>query len=232
MSADITIDIYSQLEISKICGSVICGDRADDTNAWQKIKRNNDEAFKLKQLYGDFYVPGFHIHPDFIEESIAKMDWMTKNGFSLIGELVPYSDGWNNYSSPEFSCLLDEAGKRDLVVSFHSQGEDEMNKMVQGHPDVVFVAAHPGEYRELMQHIERMKQNENYFLDLSGTGMFRYGMLRRIIDTVGVDRILFGSDYPICAPAMFLGGILFDNTLRDSEKEKILALNAKKLLKL
>lgn len=232
MSADITAEVYRQLEISKICGSVICGKREDDANAWQKIKRCNNEAVKLKKLYGDFYVPGFHIHPDFIDESIAQMDWMVENGFSLIGELVPYCDGWDNYSSSEFSCLLDEAGKRNLVVNFHSQGEDEMDKMVQNHPDVVFVAAHPGEYRALMRHIERMKQSENYYVDLSGTGMFRYGMLRRIIDTVGVDRIIFGSDYPTCAPAMFLGGILLDNTLTDTEKEKILSINAKKLLKL
>ena len=113
---------------------------------------------------------------------------------------------------------------------FHSQGVDEMDKMVQNHKDVVFVAAHPGEYSDLMRHIERMKMSENYYLDISGTGLFKYGMLRHIIDTVGVERVLFGSDYPTCNPAMFIGGVLLDNLLTDSEKEKIFSLNAKKLL--
>ena len=74
--------------------------------------------------------------------------------------------------------------------------------------------------------------SENYYLDLSGYGMFRYGMLRKAIDSFGIDRILFGSDYPTCHPGMYLGGVLFDNLVTDTEKEKIFFENAKKLLKL
>ena len=81
-----------------------------------------------------------------------------------------------------------------------------------------------------MRHIERMKMSENYYLDLSGYGMFRHGMLRRAIDTVGVDRILFGSDYPTCNPGMYIGGVLLDTLISDTEKEKIFSENAKKLL--
>ena len=55
-------------------------------------------------------------------------------------------------------------------------------------------------------------------------------MLRRIIDEVGVDRVLFGSDFPTCNPAMFVGGVLLDPLLTDEEKEKIFAGNAKRLL--
>ena len=65
---------------------------------------------------------------------------------------------------------------------------------------------------------------------LSGTGIIRYGVTKRLIDSVGSDRILFGTDYPTCNPGMFVGGILFDNLLKDSEKEKIFSLNAKRLL--
>ena len=35
-----------------------------------------------------------------------------------------------------------------------------------------------GEYPDFMRHVERAKKNENYYLDLSGTGLFRHGMLR------------------------------------------------------
>ena len=151
-------------------------------------------------------------------------------GVRLIGELVPYVDGWNDYACEAFSALLDEAGKHRMVVSFHSMRDDSMDAMVKAHKDVVFVAAHPGEYDSLMRHIARMKMSENYYLDLSGTGLFRYGMLRRIIDEVGVDRVLFGSDFPTCNPAMFVGGVLLDPLLTDEEKEKIFAGNAKRLL--
>ena len=71
-----------------------------------------------------------------------------------------------------------------------------------------------------MRHFERMKLSENHYLDLSGYGIFRHGMLRRLIDTVGIDRILFGLDYPTCNSGMYVGGALLDNLITDSEKGK------------
>ena len=230
MSADETINVFNKLGVSKICGTVISSRNPENRNNWEKIKKNNDTALKLKKAYGDFYIPGFHIHPSYQEESVKEIERMAKIGVRLIGELVPYLDGWNDYSSPEFSDLLKEAGKHNMIVSFHSQGNDEMDEMVKKHKDVLFVAAHPGEYNDFIRHIERMKMSENYYLDLSGYGMFRYGMLRRAIDCFGVDRIIFGSDYPTCNPGMYIGGVLFDNLISDSEKEKIFSLNAKKIL--
>ena len=199
-------------------------------NFWETIKNNNDAALKLKEYYGDFYIPGFHVHPEYLEESIEEIHRMHQMGIRLIGELVPYKDGWDDYSSKEFSILIDEAAKHNMIINFHSQGEDEMDDMVKNHKDVVFVAAHPGEYNAFMRHIERMKMSENYYLDISGYGIFRYGMLRKAIDTFGIDRIIFGSDYPICNPGMYIGGVLYDNLISDSEKEKIFSLNTKKLL--
>ena len=230
MSPDDTRQVFDTLKISRICGSVVTTHAFPDP--WAKIRHNNDTALQLKERYGDFYVPGFHIHPAYPEESIAEIHRMHRLGVNLIGELVPYMDGWNDYASDAFSVLLEEAGRKNMVVSFHSMGEDEMDRMVSAHRDVLFVAAHPGEYPSLMRHIERMKRYENYCLDLSGTGLFRYGMLRRIIDEVGADRVLFGSDFPTCSPAMFLGGVLLDPLITDSEKEKIFAGNAKRILSL
>ncbi len=231
MSVDNTVEVFKKLGVSIICGSVIGGGN-DCDSYWQKIKANNDEALRLRDYYNGFYVPGFHVHPDYVEESINEIHRMHNEGVNLIGELVPYADGWNDYSCDAFSEILDEAGQHNMLVSFHSMGEDEMDKMVQKHKDIIFVAAHPGEYDEFMRHMERFKMSENYYFDISGYGIFRYGMLRHAIDIVGADRILFGSDYPTCNPGMYIGGVLMDNLLTDSEKEKIFSVNAKKLLKL
>ncbi len=231
MGAKNTFEVMRSLGVSKICGSVIEVGNNEDILA--KVKRNNDEALKLKEIYKDFYIPGFHIHPDFVDFSLKEMERMEKAGIKLIGELVPYIDGWKrDFASQEFSALLKEAGKRNMIVSFHSMNEDAMDEMVKNHKDVIFVAAHPGEYGAFMRHIERMKYSENYYLDISGYGIFRYGMLRRALDTFGSDRILFGSDFPTCNPAMYIGGVMNDNLITDTEKEKIFSLNAKKLLKL
>ena len=225
-------DVLTSMGITKICGSVVERDSGKYENVWDRIIANNNEALRLRDLYKGFYIPGFHIHPDYAEESISEINRMAKEGVKLIGEIVPYMYGWKDYGSEGLSEILNEAGRKNMTVSLHTLPENAegMEKMVSEHPDVIFVAAHPGEYQTIMMHTEFAKKYENYYIDLSGTGIFRYGALRRLIESFGIDRILFGSDYPTCNPASFVGGVLFDKTLKDFEKEKIFSLNAKKLL--
>ena len=119
-----------------------------------------------------------------------------------------------------------------MVVSLHTANNDQMDEMVRKNPKTVFVAAHPGEYENYKRHMQRMQISKNYYLDLSGTGLFRHGMLRHGIDDMGVERFLFGSDYPICNPGMFVGGVALDSLLSEDEKNMIFSGNAKRLLAL
>ena len=219
---------FAGLGIEMICGSVIVRD--PNRSQWENIKASNDGALELREYFGEFYYPGFHIHPDYISESVAEIKRFAEKGFRLVGELVPYIHGWSDYSCKEFSYLLDVCREYGMVVNMHSMDEDQMDEMVKAHKDVKMVMAHPGEYAKYMRHLKRMDISENYYLDLSGTGLFRHGMLRRGIDEFGAERFLFGSDYPTCNPAMFIGGVALDSLIREEEKELIFAGNAKRLL--
>ena len=219
------------LGISGICGSVICRDLPDAT-PWESITESNRIALELHRQYPDFFIPGFHVHPDYVRESCQEIERMHSLGYRLIGELVPYLHSWKDYSCTAFDEILDTAAQYNMIVSFHSMDDDQMDAMVKKHPDTVFVAAHPGEYSDYMRHLERMNWSENYYLDLSGTGLFRHRMLRYGIDTQGVHRFLFGSDYPTCNPSMFIGGVALDPLLTEEEKQQIFSGNAKRLLKL
>lgn len=220
------------LGITRICGSVISQGDHNKVNSWAQVRKVNEAALKLRELFGGFYVPGFHVHPGFVKESCEEIERMEGLGVHLIGELVPYYQNWSTYDSGELDTILDCAEAHDMIVSFHSMDEDGMDRMVEKHPKLVFVAAHPGEYGEFLRHMERMKKSENYYLDLSGYGIFRCGMLRHGIDLFGAERFLFGSDYPTCSPAMYLGGVILDPWIREEEKKLILSENAKRLLKL
>ena len=226
MTLENTPDFLRQIGIRKICGSVIR--KCEGT--WENIRSLNDTALRLRDIYGEFYVPGFHVHPNFVKESCEEIKRMASHGVKLIGELVPYTHGWSDYSCDAFSSILDEATSYGMIVSFHSSGEDNMDKMVLSHPNTILVAAHPGEYQEFMRHMKRMSLSKNYYLDLSGYGIFRHGMLRHAIDEFGPERFLFGSDFPTCNPAMYVGSVLLDPLITDCEKELIFAGNAKRLL--
>ena len=233
MSAEDTVRYLKGLGISRICGSVICRNVPDISHyntPWEMVADSNNRALELQKQYGGFYIPGFHVHPEYVKESCEEIERMHNLGIRLIGELVPYLHEWEDYSCKAFDEILDVATQYKMVVNLHSTDNDQMDDMVRKHPDTIFVAAHPGEYDDYMRHLNRMKMSENYYLDLSGTGLFRHGMLRHGIDVFGAERFLFGSDYPTCNPSMFIGGVLFDPLIRDSEKEKIFSLNAKKLL--
>jgi len=233
MSRKNTLTYLKGLGISKICGSVLDAKRTfpEGTTLWERLSYSNRVALELAREYKGFYLPGFHVHPHYVRESCEEIERMSRLGVKLIGELVPYMDGWSDYSCKEFDEILEVAGSYGMIVSFHTMKDnDQMDAMVKKHPEVIFVAAHPGEYQNALRHFERMKLSENYYLDLSGTGLFRHGMLRHGIDLVGAERFLFGSDFPVCSPAMNLGGILLDPLYTDREKENILSGNAKRLL--
>ena len=234
MSAENTVTYLKGIGISRICGSVICRNFEDahyDT-PWEMIMESNRRTLELQKQYDGYFVPGFHVHPDYVRESCAEIERMHKLGIRLIGELVPYIHGWSDYSCKGFDEILEAAEQYGMVVNLHTMDHDQMDEMVRKHPKTTFVAAHPEEYGGYMRHLKRMEMSENYHLDLSGTGLFRHGMLRHGIDLFGAERFIFGSDYPTCNPAMFIGGVALASLISEEEKALIFAGNAKRLLRL
>ena len=57
-------------------------------------------------------------------------------------------------------------------------------------------------------------------------------MLRYGIDKVGVEKFIFGSDYPTCSLPMYVGAVLLDSGITDTEKEYIFSKNTKRILNL
>ena len=232
MTKENTESYLREVGISRICGAVICRNAEDVhyENPWEMIKDSNRRALELQEFFKGYFVPGFHVHPDYVKESCEEIERMHARGIRLIGELVPYIHGWSDYSCKAFDEILDVAEQYGMVVNFHTMDHDQMDLMVKKHPKTVFVAAHPQEYDGYMRHLARMEMSENYYLDLSGTGLFRHGMLRAGIERFGAERFIFGSDFPTCNPAMFVGGVVLDPLISDKDKELILSGNAKRLL--
>lgn len=232
MSPETTLRTMDGLGISRFCGAVIkVGDLQAGETWWDRIRECNDAALSLREKYGERYILGFHVHPDFVKESFAEIDRMYARGVRLIGELVPYLTGYKYYNTEELNEIVGYAAKKKMVISIHDMGDkDDLAAFASANKDATIVVAHPGEYASVLGHIKNMKEHENYYLDLSGTGLFRHGMLRRLIDEVGAERILFGSDYPTCNPAMFVGGVVLDELLTEREKRLILYENAERLL--
>ncbi len=223
-------EIRSRLEasgITHICGSVISNDR--ELSVWQL----NDMALDIQQKMGDYYTPGFHVHPAEVEKSIAEIQRMDQLGVRLVGEVVPYWHGWNDFLHKDYfeemDAILGEAEKRGMVFSYHTDWAWQMDKLFEKHPNLPIVAAHPGEKESVAKHIERMRKYDNCYLDISGTGVMRLGAVEHLVDQVGADRILFGTDYPISHHDLYIHAVRVAR-ISDAAKEKIFHENAERLL--
>ena len=151
-------------------------------------------------------------------------------GVRMIGELVPYSLGTGDYASEGMIEICREAEKLGMILSVHGCAENLLAPLLLACPDLKVILAHPGDTAIAMERFEYVSRYKNLYIDISGTGMFRWGMLRYGIDTCGVEKIMFGSDMPVCSPGMNLFGVLSENLTYD-EFKLVLGDNFRNLLK-
>jgi len=128
--------------ISRFCGSVIDKEKRD----FSGVLEGNRIALELSKKYGKKYIPGIHIHPDFVDESEKEIEAAYSEGVRLIGELVPYHHGWK-YDHPRLGELMECLDGKDMVISIHSTDSDLafLEKMAESNPEKTFVFAHPGD---------------------------------------------------------------------------------------
>ena len=116
-----SVSYLKGMGISRICGSVICK-TGEDMSPWETIQECNRLALVLRERYGDFYVPGFHVHPDYVTESCEeiekKMAWIRENGF--LGVKI-HPDYQGTFITDEgYLKILHCAKEHDLIVVTHA----------------------------------------------------------------------------------------------------------------
>jgi hypothetical protein len=210
--------------ISMWCGSVI--ERVTELEAIQRLNR---EAVKLRDGWNGKYIPGVHIHPSYVDASVKELEWADKSGVKLVGELVPYYNGWEDYYDSGLNEIYKAIDRLNMVVSLHTQSDDTIDQALANFPNITFVCAHPRDHKDYDRHIKRMQMYDNCYIDISGTGLFRWGMLKTLVDKVGSERILFGTDYPICNPKMYVQAVDYEK-ISSQAKENIYYNNAVRIL--
>jgi predicted TIM-barrel fold metal-dependent hydrolase len=119
----------------------------------------------------------------------------------------------------------------DMPINLHLYPSplSEMETVTKKFPRLKLIMAHPGDFWEAPERFEFVAKHENVYLDISGNGLYRWNMLRHAIDICGSEKLLFGSDFPICSAAMNLQGVLAEH-LSDAEFDNVLCKNFKRLV--
>lgn len=203
------IDDLRRAGIARACGAPI---RKMAVVPFADIRALNDQAIALRDRFPDFYVPGIHIHPHFPDESCAEIERCAALGVRWVGELVGYMMGFGaEFDTPGALQVFAVAAKRGMAVNIHSDDLGVVDRLCRALPGLNVVLAHPhGDRKDILARLALVAALPNLNLDISGTGIDRFGLLRQAIDTAGKQKVLFGTDYPINNPAVYAGGASFE----------------------
>jgi predicted TIM-barrel fold metal-dependent hydrolase len=154
-----------------------------------------------------------------------------REGTNFVGlKLHCYLHGAQLHDHGYAKCLA-FANENDLPVLVHGGGKDDWDGVCLQHPNANFIMAHAclwdGHAEDGRALYERVKTTPNLYVDVCGSAAHR-GAMRRLIDFVGADKVLFGSDFPMFDFAWELGRVTLAD-IGDEEKRLIYRENARRI---
>jgi uncharacterized protein len=193
----------------------------------------NREVARYVDKYKGRFLGACIVNPLFIDEALREMEECRKKyGFIWVGELCNYTKPSYDYKIKQFDMLVEHATRLGMILALHTEG-DEMAYVAGRFPKATIVFAHFGDDHEgdhIFKRIDTVATHPNCYLDTSGYGHDRVGVLEHAVKTIGPDRILFGSDFSINDPSTVIARI--ENAfLTEDQKRKIFSENLEALLK-
>ncbi len=192
-------------------------------------QKGKDEGFQAVAFGG--------LHQD-CEDMKEQIDYALSLGLSGI-KIHPDIQGVD-ITSPKLYPLYEEAEGRfpiyfhigDNRPQYRFSEPKKLNKVLSDFPKLQVVAAHLGGYMSNDEAIEYLAGNENVMYDTS-SALWAMTPERAdyIIEKLGYDKVMFGSDYPVMYPGSDLERF-FKLKLTESQREDILYNNAARFLKL
>lgn len=191
----------------------------------------NREVARYVERYKGKFQGACVVNPLFIDEALREIEDCRKQlGFVWAGELCNYTVPYK-YTIKEFELLVQQVVKLNMVLDVHTELE-EMEYIIQKFPTATIVFPHFGdsnEFNDIFKRIDAIAAHPNTYLDTSGHGHDRVGMLEYAVKTIGPDRVLFGSDFSINCPATVIARIQ-NAFITEEQKRKILSGNLENLL--
>ncbi len=126
--------------------------------------------------------------------------------------------------------------KNGLILLMHTgdyrydySNPNRVKPILERFKELKFIGAHLAGWSIWSEAFEQLSGYPNLYVDCSSCfGFGKVKEIESIMKKYGADRILFGTDYPMWSPEKEMATFL-SLDFSDTEKEKILGLNAKKL---
>ncbi|HEY55494.1 MAG TPA: amidohydrolase [Dehalococcoidia bacterium] len=204
----------------------------------------NDYILESVARYPQRLVGFGAVQPQSPQAAVAEIERCAQAGIKGVGELRPDLQLFDLADEVVMAPLVEALEKNGLIMLIHASepvGHDYPGKgnitpdmlypFITSFPDLKLVCAHWGgglPFYALMPEVK--KALGNVFFDTAASPfLYTPEIYSQVVQLVGGDRILFGSDYPLLAPGRLLKEIEATG-LPPETKELILGGNARKLL--
>jgi predicted TIM-barrel fold metal-dependent hydrolase len=164
-------------------------------------------------------------NPNFVEESAAEMDRYYRYP-NFVGAKIHGDYSQTPTAAPRMAALFAEIAKRGRPVKIHNHGPDwlpALRELARKHRDLPIILAHGGGWGTG----PFIKDEPNIYLEYCSSSSAR-GLIREGLESVGADRLLFGTDQDLFDPG-YAFGKYYDTKFTPAEAEKVMYSNAKRL---
>ncbi len=201
-----------------------------------EARRGNDLVAEFVRRAPDRFIPVAFVTPHYPDEMVPELE----RCFDQLG--AKYIKIYPHYvrvsqEDPVYYPIFEFASDRGLAVmshAWHYFDPDSVSilkryeELLKRFPKVTWVIAHGGSGSR-RQIVEAAHELPDIYLETCGS--IRLGATDYVVERVGAERVLFGSDMPLLDNSQALAKIVMSDVSEEG-KRKILGLNAKRLLKL
>ncbi len=206
--------------------------------------QTNDYILEAISKYSQRLIGFCAIQPLAGDKAIKELERCAQSGARGVGEIRSDTQGFDIRDGNLMGPLVETMMKYNLILLTHASepvGHQYFGKgsitpellypFIQAFPELKLVCAHWGgglPFYALMPEVA--KALANVYFDTAATPfLYQPQIFKHIVEIIGSDKILFGSDYPLMPPRRVIDQIELAG-LNPQDKTKILGDNARVLL--
>ena len=164
---------------------------------------------ELERCFEELGMKGIKIHP-------------TCNDYPVDGE--GYEEVWR-FASERRTFVLSHTWYNSSTCSPRM-----FASLAERYPDVTIILGHSGgNPKGYMEAIGVARRYPNVYLDLCGS-LITGAWVKRIVEAVGAEKVLYGTDFPFIDPFYEFGKVCFAG-IGEEEKRRVLGLNMAEILR-
>jgi predicted TIM-barrel fold metal-dependent hydrolase len=214
---------------------------------WKKpdlMRRSNDYVLKAMDRYPDRLLGFACLNPE-VPEALEEGERCLKADMKGLGEVALYTPSVRGSFVSRLSPLIEMATKKKVPVLLHVTepvGHQypgkaqipfwELYELIKTFPSTRFILAHWGGglwWYQLMKREVKEVLSNTYFDTAASPFLYRPEIYEHAIKIIGLEKILFGSDYPLLPLKRYLND-MNQAGLTKKQQTAILGGNSQKLL--